>query len=99
MVGRRRKRTEDVANWAKKLRTKSRVKSFSVIVKFLNIVILFDQRLLVKYQKCAWHLFIPSQAPCKALRRFSLFGKPKANPKLKPPITKILRRRVSVAQQ
>jgi hypothetical protein len=31
MVGRRRKRTEEVANWAKKLRTKSRVKIFWVI--------------------------------------------------------------------
>jgi hypothetical protein len=48
MVGRRRKRTEDVANWAKKLRTKSRVKSFSVIAKLSNIIILFQQRLLVK---------------------------------------------------
>jgi hypothetical protein len=48
MVGRRRKRTEDVANWAKKLRTKSRVKSFSVIANLLNIIILFHQSLLVK---------------------------------------------------
>jgi hypothetical protein len=50
MVGRRRKRTEDVANWAKKLRTKSRLKIFSVIAKLLNMSILFHQRLLVKGQ-------------------------------------------------
>jgi hypothetical protein len=55
MVGRRRKRTEDVANWAKKLRTKSRLKIFSGIAKLLNIIILFHQRLLVKG---AWHLFL-----------------------------------------